>query len=105
MYASKIAAAVLALAGSSTAAKVCDTATSLCYNEFVQNGIRFRIAIPDTATNTAAYDIALSIIAPVKVGWAAIAWYGLFLYLRRRVAVGSIAEKEETRTDEMHLMI
>ena len=75
MYVTKIAAATLALVGSSFAAKVCDAATGICYNDFTStNGINYRIAIPDNATATAPFDIVLSITALKAVGWAGIAW-------------------------------
>lgn len=58
-------------------AKVCDEASKLCYSEYVAaSGVSYRIAIPDTATATAPYDIALSIVAPKAIGWAGVAWGG-----------------------------
>ncbi|CAK7233781.1 hypothetical protein SCUCBS95973_008712 [Sporothrix curviconia] len=58
-------------------AKVCDDVSKLCYSEYVAfSGVSYRIAIPDTATATAPYDIALSIVAPKAIGWAGIAWGG-----------------------------
>ncbi|KAL1890227.1 hypothetical protein Sste5346_008381 [Sporothrix stenoceras] len=61
----------------SSQAKVCDDASKICYSEFVSsNSVSFRIAIPDTATAAASYDVALSIIAPKAIGWAGVAWGG-----------------------------
>lgn len=61
----------------SSQAKVCDDASKICYSEYVSpNSVSFRIAIPDTATAAAPYDIAISIVAPKAIGWAGIAWGG-----------------------------
>ncbi|OAA57421.1 Cellobiose dehydrogenase, cytochrome [Niveomyces insectorum RCEF 264] len=61
----------------SSQAKVCDATTKICYTEYVAaNGVSYRIAVPDTATATAPFDIALSIVAPKAIGWAGIAWGG-----------------------------
>ena len=61
----------------SAAAKYCDAATTICYSEYTSPAkVVYRIAIPDTATATAHFDVLLSIVAPTTVGWAAIAWGG-----------------------------
>jgi hypothetical protein len=57
-------------------AKVCDAATSLCYNEYASaGGVSYRIAIPATAT-AAPFDIAFQIVAPKAATWAGISWGG-----------------------------
>ena len=59
------------------AAKYCDAATTICYSEYTSPAkVVYRIAIPDTATASAPFDVLLSIVAPTTVGWAAIAWGG-----------------------------
>jgi len=85
-----VAASVLALSnvGISTpvpqgaavsAAKYCDTATTICYSEWVSpEKIAYRIAIPDTAT-AGNFDVLLQIAAPKTVGWAGIAWGGVMV--------------------------
>jgi hypothetical protein len=84
----KVTAAVFALLGlavavpvdtdteQASAAKYCDAATTLCYNEYVSaSKINYRIAIPQAAT-AAPYDIALQIVAPKATGWAGLSWGG-----------------------------
>ncbi|KAL2142034.1 hypothetical protein VTI28DRAFT_1604 [Corynascus sepedonium] len=62
-----------------SAAKYCDTATEICYSEWVSpENIAFRIAIPDTATE-GDFDVLLQIAAPITVGWAGIAWGGVMV--------------------------
>ncbi|KAB5513258.1 hypothetical protein GE09DRAFT_1209055 [Coniochaeta sp. 2T2.1] len=61
--------------------KYCDAASTVCYSEFTStNNIAFRIAIPDTATASAPFDVLLQIVAPKAIGWAAIAWGGQMAY-------------------------
>ena len=61
--------------------KYCDAASTVCYSEFTStNNIAFRIAIPDTATASAPFDVLLQIVAPKATGWAAIAWGGQMAY-------------------------
>jgi len=36
----------------------------------------FRVAVPSSATNYYPYDAVVQIIAPINVGWAALAWGG-----------------------------
>ncbi len=77
LAASTLAAPTEQLTGRSAQAKVCDDTTKICYSEYVSpNKVSFRIAIPDTATAAAPFDIALSIVAPKAIGWAGIAWGG-----------------------------
>ncbi|KIH95167.1 hypothetical protein SPBR_03535 [Sporothrix brasiliensis 5110] len=77
LAASALAAPATELLPRSSDAKACDATSKICYSEYVSpNGVSFRIAIPDTATATAPYDIALSIVAPKAIGWAAVAWGG-----------------------------
>ncbi|CAK7222109.1 hypothetical protein SBRCBS47491_004758 [Sporothrix bragantina] len=77
LAASVLAAPATEILPRASDAKVCDDASKLCYSEYVaSNGVSYRIAIPDTATAAAPYDIALSIVAPKAVGWAGIAWGG-----------------------------
>jgi hypothetical protein len=86
----KVATALLAAAGTAlavpvdfdslseraVAAKWCDAASSLCYNEYVSAGQAiFRISIPSTAT-AAPFDVAVQIVAPKAVTWAAVSWGG-----------------------------
>jgi hypothetical protein len=87
----KFTTALLALAGSAiaapapadseiveraVAAKYCDAASSLCYNEYVSAGQAiYRVAIPSTAT-AAPFDIAFQIVAPKAIMWAGISWGG-----------------------------
>lgn len=85
----QITTATLALLGSALAAptletvqqsasdKVIDDVTGTALSQFdTPNSISYRIAIPQTATATAPFDIFLSIVAPKAIGWAAIAWGG-----------------------------
>ena len=89
----KATTAVIAVIGSASAAptpeaqdiaattKYCDAASTICYSEFTStNNIAFRIAIPDTATAAAPFDVLLQIVAPKTIGWAAIAWGGQMTY-------------------------
>ncbi|SPO03630.1 related to cellobiose dehydrogenase [Cephalotrichum gorgonifer] len=70
-------AALAAAAPSSLLAARQDT-TGLAYKEFsTPSGILYRIAIPEGAT--APFDIAFQIVAPVRAGWAGIAWGGSML--------------------------
>lgn len=89
----KATTALLAAIGSAAAAptpeaqevsatsKYCDAASTICYSEFTStNNIAYRIAIPDTATASAPFDVLLQIVAPKATGWAAIAWGGQMAY-------------------------
>ncbi|TLD30888.1 hypothetical protein PspLS_02685 [Pyricularia sp. CBS 133598] len=70
-----LVAALALLAAQAMAAKFCDG--EVCYSEFVSpQGIAFRVAIPDTATQGTSFDVLLQIVAPKTVGWAGIAWTG-----------------------------
>ena len=65
----------------SAAAKYCDASTTICYSEYTSPAkVVYRLAIPDTATATAPFDVLLSIVAPTTVGWAGIAWGGQMAY-------------------------
>lgn len=61
-----------------SSAKVCDAATTICFQEFSSpQKVSYRIAIPDSATASAPYDVLLQIVAPkAAAGWAAVAWGG-----------------------------
>jgi len=84
----RITTATLALLGSALAAptemversasdKVCDSASKICYTEYVSSSaVSYRVAIPDSAAAGKPFDILLSLTAPKAIGWAAIAWGG-----------------------------
>lgn len=56
--------------------KACVASTGLCYAEYTStSGVAYRIAIPGAAA-TAPFDIAIQIVAPIKIGWAGISWGG-----------------------------
>jgi len=73
----QLATAAFVLSTGALAAQYCDASSSICYSEWVSpEKIAFRVAIPDTATQDAAFDVLLQIQAPKSVGWAGIAWGG-----------------------------
>jgi hypothetical protein len=89
----RVSTALLAAIGSAAAAstpdaqdvsvttKYCDAASTICYSEFTStNNIVYRIAIPDTATASAPFDVLLQIVAPKATGWAGLAWGGQMAY-------------------------
>ena len=48
---------------------------NVCYAQYSgPNNVVYRVALPDTAS--APFDTLVQITAPVKLGWAAIAWGG-----------------------------
>ncbi|KAK4159885.1 hypothetical protein QBC43DRAFT_220959 [Cladorrhinum sp. PSN259] len=73
----QLATAALVLSTGALAAPYRDPATNVTYSEYVTpEKIAIRIAIPDTATQDAPYDVLLQLQAPKAVGWAGIAWGG-----------------------------
>ncbi|PKS10108.1 hypothetical protein jhhlp_001858 [Lomentospora prolificans] len=60
-----------------TTGRWCSPLTKLCYMDYATDvRTSFRIAIPDTATVGAAFDIAIQIVAPVNQGWTGLSWGG-----------------------------
>ena len=66
----------LVASASAQTAKYCPGGSNACFSEskIAESDLTFRIAIPET--QAAPFDILLSIVAPVSVGWASIAWGG-----------------------------
>ncbi|KAK3988907.1 hypothetical protein QBC44DRAFT_242501 [Cladorrhinum sp. PSN332] len=73
----QLATAALVLSTGALAAPYTDPTSNITYSEWISpEKIAFRIAIPDTATQNAAFDVLLQIQAPKAVGWAGLAWGG-----------------------------
>ncbi|CZR65167.1 related to cellobiose dehydrogenase [Phialocephala subalpina] len=51
---------------------------SVAYN--LNSAITFRIAVPSPVTSNTPYDAVLQVVAPIDVGWTALAWGGQMLY-------------------------
>ncbi|OIW24733.1 CBD9-like protein [Coniochaeta ligniaria NRRL 30616] len=80
------AVGVAALLGAASAQdpdskQVVDAETGFTFGQYVSDqGISFRIAIPDPAPATGSYDAVVQIAAPIAIGWAGIAWGGSMTY-------------------------
>ncbi|KAI1851239.1 hypothetical protein JX265_001644 [Neoarthrinium moseri] len=58
-----------------------DSETGFTFSQYaaayaIGKSLTFRIAVPSTATSSAAYDAVLQISAPLEVGWTGLAWGG-----------------------------
>ncbi|CAK7204859.1 hypothetical protein SEUCBS139899_007621 [Sporothrix eucalyptigena] len=75
-----LAVAVTYHASHANAASFCDaafTGSSVCLAEFTStSSVTYRIGVADAATDGAAFDTLLHIVAPVATGWAGLAWGG-----------------------------
>lgn len=80
-----LAPALLALARSVDAqasmrvplTRACSQRTQLCYAEYMTTeGAAYRVAVPSNAVAGQPYDVALQIVAPRTMTWAAIGWGG-----------------------------
>jgi len=61
--------------------QVVDAETGFTFGQYVSDqGISFRIAIPDPAPADASYDAVFQIAAPTAIGWAGLAWGGSMTY-------------------------
>ncbi|KAB5582797.1 hypothetical protein GE09DRAFT_1167037 [Coniochaeta sp. 2T2.1] len=80
------AVGVAALLGTASAQdpdskQVVDAETGFTFGQYVSDqGISFRVAIPDPAPATGGYDAVLQIAAPNEIGWAGFAWGGSMTY-------------------------
>lgn len=60
---------------------VVDTETGFTFGEYISDqGITYRLAIPDQAPTTGGYDAVVQIAAPIAIGWAGMAWGGSMTY-------------------------
>jgi hypothetical protein len=60
---------------------VVDAETGFTFGQYVSDqGIVFRVAIPDPAPATGGYDAVVQIAAPNAIGWAGMAWGGSMTY-------------------------
>lgn len=61
--------------------QVVDAETGFTFGQYVSDqGISYRIAIPDPAPTNASYDAVIQIAAPIAIGWAGMAWGGSMTY-------------------------
>ncbi|KAI1775899.1 putative iron reductase domain protein [Hypoxylon cercidicola] len=82
---STVAASVVTLAGSVLAqtdtTPFVDAETGITFQSYTTtDGITYRLALPDTATGDAAYDVIVQVVVPVELGWAGWAWGGAMTY-------------------------
>jgi hypothetical protein len=60
---------------------VVDAETGFTFGQYVSDqGISYRIGIPDPAPTTGGYDAVVQIAAPIAMGWAGLAWGGSMTY-------------------------
>lgn len=58
-----------------------DRETGLAFASYTtDNGIAYRVAIPDPVPTNATYDVVLQIVSPKAVGWAGWPWGGHMTY-------------------------
>ncbi|KAI5860899.1 putative iron reductase domain protein [Durotheca rogersii] len=58
-----------------------DADTGITFQSYTSaEGITYRLALPENATDEAGYDVILQVVAPVELGWAGWAWGGAMVY-------------------------
>lgn len=66
---------------------VVDAETGFTFGQFItDNGIEYRIALPDPVPADTPYDVVLQVAAPHEIGWAGISWGGSMTYSPLTVA-------------------
>lgn len=61
--------------------QIVDAETGFTFGQYVSDqGISYRIAIPDPAPATGSYDAVVQIAAPIAMGWVGLAWGGSMTY-------------------------
>lgn len=61
--------------------KATDPETGLSWASFTtEQGLTFRVAVPEGVAETAEFDTAFQVIAPAHVGWVGLAWGGSMTY-------------------------
>ncbi|KAK1767896.1 CBD9-like protein [Phialemonium atrogriseum] len=66
---------------------VVDAETGFTFGQFItDNGIEYRIALPDPIPANTPYDVVLQVAAPHEIGWAGISWGGSMTYSPLTVA-------------------